>query len=64
MVFFKPRAFWYVSFLVSFGPIDNGAINGEHHIHLPGCPSLLVKGHGVREGIAGRRLKTGLNTRG
>ena len=33
-----------MSFLVSFGPIDNVAVTGEHHIHLFGCPSLFGRG--------------------
>jgi hypothetical protein len=44
-----------VSFLVSFGPIDNVAVNGEHHIHLPGCPSLLAE----ESGTGGRRSPNG-----
>ena len=56
---------WYVSFLVSFGPIDNVAVNGEHHIHLPGCPSLFGRGKRRRgKAVARRRLKTGPSTRG
>jgi len=50
---------WYVSFLVSFGPIDNVAVNGEHHIHLLGCPSLFGRGCGVREGGRQRAIEDG-----